>query len=361
MTKQIVFSFDLTGSMYTCLSQVRRYISGTCSELFEAIDNLEIGVIAHGDYCDGPQWLKRLDLTKDKTKIQNFIQTVPPLSGGDAEEAYEAVLYEARSFKWADSAEAKAFVLIADDVPHEVGYKYEDRPYSYKYNTVHMDWREQAKRLAQDGVKVYSIQCLGNKYATPFYDKLADIGQGYKLDLNQFQIITDLLKAICYKQANQLPQFEERLQRSGQSIDISLLQNLDVLSGRKARSAPKSAFAKYAVHPSRFQALPVDHNTPIKNFVEDNGLTFRKGRGFYEFTKSVLVQSYKEVILQDRTTGEMFSGDKAREIAGIPIGKNANVRPTSLANYRCFIQSTSNNRKLLGGTTFLYERDDYRE
>jgi hypothetical protein len=348
MLNQIVFAFDTTGSMATCIAQVRRYVEETTRELFSAIPELEIGIISFGDYCDGPNWLTKLELTRDMHRVCNFIRNAPRTSGGDAPEAYEAVIHTAREFNWQSEAQ-KAFVLIADDIPHEVGYRYGGMVNKY-------DWRTEASSLCnKDNVQIYTIQCLGNSYATSFYEKVAELGNGYKLDLDQFSTITDLLKAICYKQANQLPQFEAQLSKRGKVIDISLLQNLDVLAGRKVRARKKSIHGMYAVSPSRFQIIPVDNDVSIKDFVEDNGLYFRKGRGFYEFTKPVLVQEYKEVIIQDKSTGEMFSGDKAREILGIPIGVRSKVKPTALAGYRGFIQSTSSNRRLLAGTNFLYE------
>jgi hypothetical protein len=352
MSSEIVVSFDTTGSMYPCLTQVRRNVEDTVRKLFADIPNLRIGVIAHGDYCDGGDWRSELGLNSNEEAVCNFIRTAPRTGGGDSPEAYEAVINAARKFYWTDGAN-KAFVLIGDDIPHPVGYH---TPCYHDSAVNTYAWQTEARHLHEDrDVTIYSIQCLGNKYATRFYEDLAQIGGGYKLNLNQFSIITDLLKAICYKQANQLPKFEEELQNRGTVIDISLLQNLDVLSGRKKRTSKKSALAPYAVHPARFQVLAVDNNTAIKEFVEDNGLTFKKGRGFYEFTKPVLVQEYKEVIAQDKDTGEMFSGEKAREILGIPVAERAKVKPASLNKYRGFIQSTSVNRKLLKGTCFLYE------
>lgn len=344
MVNQIVISWDSTGSMYSCLTQVRKNVESTVRELFRFIPNLEIGCISHGDYVDGPDFITKLDLTSSEEKICQFVRTAPRTGGGDKPEAYEAVINTVRRFSWNKDAKSKAFVLIGDDIPHPMGY------HNNKF-----DWYKEAKQLHAKGVLIYSIQCLGNNYATEFYERLAEIGQGYKLDLEQFSTITDLLKAICYRQADSLPRFEEQLHTSNKCIDISLLRNLDILRGRTPRERKKSAHAMWAVHPARFQLLEVDKDTSIRDFVEDNELIFEKGRGFYEFTKPVVVQEYKEVVIQDKDTGEMFTGDKAREILGLPIGKREKVKPGVINKYRGFIQSTSTNRKLLKGTKFLYE------
>ena len=49
---EVVFSFDTTGSMYPCLTQVRRHVKSTVTRLGEEIPGIRIGIIAHGDYCD---------------------------------------------------------------------------------------------------------------------------------------------------------------------------------------------------------------------------------------------------------------------------------------------------------------------
>ena len=87
-----------------------------------------------------------------------------------------------------------------------------------------------------------------------------------------------------------------------------------------------------------------------------DGITFSTGRGFYEFTKPEIVQKKKEIVLMNKTTGELYEGTVARTIAGIGANEdNARIKPGSLPKYRMFIQSTSVNRKLIGGQGFLYE------
>lgn len=71
-----------------------------------------------------------------------------------------------------------------------------------------------------------------------------------------------------------------------------------------------------AVPPGRFQVLDVDHDVSIKDFVESQGVTFKKGRGFYEFNKPETIQKYKEIIVMDKNTGDMFEGAHARTMLG---------------------------------------------
>src|SRR5580704_12128334 len=94
---EVVFSFDTTGSMYPCLTQVRRNIKDTVTRLVKEVPAIRIGIIAHGDYCDkGSTYItKRLNLTDNADAICKFVTKVEPTGGGDAPECYELVLHEA--------------------------------------------------------------------------------------------------------------------------------------------------------------------------------------------------------------------------------------------------------------------------
>jgi len=129
---EVIFSFDTTGSMYPCLTQVRRNVGNMVKKLFKQIPNIRIGIIAHGDYCDegDPYVITMLDLTDDEKEITNFVKNVDSTFGGDAPECYELVLYEARGFSWS-SGKSKVLVMIGDDIPHTA---------SYAGNTKNLDW-----------------------------------------------------------------------------------------------------------------------------------------------------------------------------------------------------------------------------
>ena len=62
------------------------------------------------------------------------------------------------------------------------------------------------------------------------------------------------------------------------------------------------------VNPSRFQVLYVPTKCSIKEFVLNNSLLFKAGRGFYEFTKPEIISHKKEVVLIEKETGDMFTG-----------------------------------------------------
>lgn len=106
------------------------------------------------------------------------------------------------------------------------------------------------------------------------------------------------------------------------------------------------------------QILDVDERCDIRTFVEKNDLSFKTGRGFYEFTKPEKISDKKEVVLVDKVSGDMFTGPEACEMIG--AGGTARIKPTSFDKWRVFVQSTSYNRVLMPGTGFLYEVDTDR-
>ena len=82
------------------------------------------------------------------------------------------------------------------------------------------------------------------------------------------------------------------------------------------------------------------------------------GKGFYEFTKAEQISAKKLIVLMHKTTGELFEGAAARQIAGIgDTAAGKKLAPSDVKEYRVFVQSTSYNRKLQGGTGFLYESE----
>ena len=105
--------------------------------------------------------------------------------------------------------------------------------------------------------------------------------------------------------------------------------------------------------------MDVDRDEAIKPFVLRSGAMFQKGHGFYEFSKPEEIQAYKEIVLMDKQTGDMYTGDRARELAGIKDHvKGKKQQPPPSDKWIMFIQSTSYNRKLVTGTKFLYEPTD---
>lgn len=375
----VVFSFDTTGSMFPVIGQVRRQLRELVTRLVREVPGIRIGIIAHGDYCDlgRPYTIKTLDLTTDVNALVRFVDTAEQTGGGgNGGEAYELALHQARSMNWTPGHQ-KVLVVIGDEPAHTP---------DYRDNTMRLDWRAEAKALWDRGVTVHAVQALDRYEAKTFWPGLAAAGGGKHLRLAQFAQVAELLMAICLGTSSEdkLFAFAEELKKKG-LWNRAMSEVFQTMAGapvsptlppghagrhhaaKPAGWAPRdygsSTFGATdlrAVPPGRFQVLEVDHDQAIKEFVEAWGIPFLVGRGFYEFTKSETIQAGKEIILMDRRSGDMFTGDAARTKAGLPIGYTTKLSPKALGEYRVFVQSTSYNRKLKARTGFLYEVDASR-
>jgi hypothetical protein len=349
----VLFTIDTTGSMYPCLTQVRRNVEATVRRLFRDIPGLRVAIIVHGDYCDAGKTyvIKKIDFSSDVERICHFVRNVGPTYGGDSPECYELVLNEARALGWR-AGKVKVLAMVGDDVPHEP---------SYPQNVKRIDWRNELKLLIEMGIHVYGIHAMPGirRHSKWFYERIASETGGYYLTLDQFAAITDIIFAICYKQAGpeDLAAYQQEV-ADGHRMNRNMAEIFGTLTGRRVgmREGPSGLVP---VPAGRFQVLLVDEDEAISKFVLAQGLTFKMGRGFYEFMKPEMIQEKKEVVLVDKSTGDMFSGEKARRMIGLPYGQRARVRPTDIPGYRIFVQSTSWNRKLIHGTRFLYEVEDW--
>lgn len=206
MSSEVVFSFDTTGSMSPCIAQVRANVDKLCAELFKEIPDLKIGLISHGDYCDGLRCIDILPLTNDPFKVKKFVVETPNTGGGDAPECYELVLNKVREMGWGKETN-KLFVMIGDNEPHHVGYP--TSPYKGGHNI--FDWRKEVSALKELGIMVYGLQCL---YPIPFWNDFAKEAGTPLLRLTNFAAASEILKGFVYVTAGSdaFSRYESRIE-----------------------------------------------------------------------------------------------------------------------------------------------------
>jgi len=357
----VVISFDDTGSMYSVRMQVRAKAKETVDKLSKDIPGIRFAIIIMNDYCDAPDHMKILDFTTDMKKVKTFIDQDSPRGGGDSPECYELALHSARNLSW--KADKKALIMIGDETPHMKGYQVHSRRGGGLQTCIH-DWKEEAKALGEMGVAIYGVQALGNRGSNYFYDGISKMTGGIKLDLSQFQHIVTYINAIVYSQAGQL----EDYQKSDPSFtgNLALRAMFNKLRGLTTGAGTLSDEKIELL--SKFQVMTVAEATVIKQFVEDSGATYKKGRGFYQLIERTadgkanreIIQANKEVIFVDKVTGEANADTNwCREQLGVPFGTKGGVSPLSLPDimnkYKIFVQSNSYTRVLDAGTSFLFE------
>jgi hypothetical protein len=311
-------------------------------------------------------------------EIINFIQYVGPTDGGDSPECYEKVLRQARTELSWKSGRDKVIIMIGDDVPHEA---------SYPQNVEKIDWRNEVGLIAEAGIKIYGVHCMPGcrTHSKKFYQTIAERTGGAYLTLDQFQNINDLIMGVCYKQKSDdaFDTFVISVGREGRmSKDlefsfraISPTTKVEFRSsGKKEKTKKRYSYEEDGLSPvpsGRFQSIPVDEEITIQEFIRNQGISYKAGRGFYELVrygkKKYKIQQYKEIILQDRESGDMFTGSEVRRILGLlpqiaggkGSGEVESLPPDALDKYRVFIQSTSYTRKLVPGSNLLYEVEDW--
>ena len=98
-------------------------------------------------------------------------------------------------------------------------------------------------------------------------------------------------------------------------------------------------------------------NSQIRDFCEHHlhGQHMLKGAAFYQLTKTEpAVQDYKQIIIRDKQSGLVYTGDAVRDMLNLPHYGSVRVAPGDHGQWDIYIQSTSVNRKLPEGTSILY-------
>lgn len=102
------------------------------------------------------------------------------------------------------------------------------------------------------------------------------------------------------------------------------------------------------------QQFTVAKEEVIKDFIErKTKKAYVLGTTYYQLMKTEKVQAGKGVLLVEKGKSQIWSGDEARNLIGLPAHADAKVEPGNHANYDIFVQSTSVNRKLPRGTKVI--------
>lgn len=103
-----------------------------------------------------------------------------------------------------------------------------------------------------------------------------------------------------------------------------------------------------------YRLLNVNRDIPIKDFVESwTKESYRQGSGFYELTKPETIQPNKNICVQDRLNGRIYTGAQVRKLLDLP-NFTVKVNPVTYnSKYDLFVQSNSTNRRLVAGTKLL--------
>lgn len=171
----MVIAFDTTGSMAAYIDDVRHQVAEMIPRIFKDNEDLRLGIVAFGDYCDmvnrdtfGDAY-QCIPLTYNENDIIKFVKESRDTSGGDGDEFYELVLKKIiDESPWREDS-SKAILLIADADPHEIGYTYQDYVVGNQ-----IDWRIEAKKAADLKIKIDTVSICGR----PWYKELSAMTNG---------------------------------------------------------------------------------------------------------------------------------------------------------------------------------------
>lgn len=171
----MVIAFDTTGSMAAYIDDVRHQVAEMIPRIFKDNEDLRLGIVAFGDYCDmenretfGDAY-QCIPLTDNENDIIKFVKETKDTSGGDGDEFYELVLKKIiDESPWREDS-SKAILLIADADPHGIGYTYGDYVVGNQ-----IDWRIEAKKAADKKIKIDTVSICGR----PWYKELSAMTNG---------------------------------------------------------------------------------------------------------------------------------------------------------------------------------------
>ncbi|MCM1140235.1 MAG: VWA domain-containing protein [Muribaculum sp.] len=171
----MVIAFDTTGSMAAYIEDVRQQVADMIPRLFKDNEDLRLGIVAFGDYCDmrnrdtfGDAY-QCIPLTDNENDIIKFVKESKNTSGGDGDEFYELVLKKiVDESPWREDS-SKAILLIADADPHEIGYTYRDYVVGNQ-----ISWRVEAQKAVNMKIKIDTVSIAGR----PWYKELSAMTNG---------------------------------------------------------------------------------------------------------------------------------------------------------------------------------------
>lgn len=171
----MVIAFDTTGSMFAYIDAVRHEVAELIPRLFKDNEDLRLGIVAFGDYCDmknaqefGNAY-QCLMPTNNENDIIKFVRETKDTSGGDGDEFYELVIKKiVEETPWRENS-TRAILLISDAEPHPLGYTYQDYVVGNQ-----IDWRKEANKAADLKIKIDTVTITNSSW----YKELSSMTNG---------------------------------------------------------------------------------------------------------------------------------------------------------------------------------------
>lgn len=188
----MVIAFDTTGSMAQYIGAVRKEVSDLIPQLFQENEDLRLGIVAFGDYCDmkNPQVFgnayQSIAPTDNVNELIGFVMTSKDTNGGDGDEFYELVIKKiVEETPWREGS-TRSILLIADSAPHDLGYSYGE---CVENNQI--DWRMEARKASDKRIKIDTVTITDE----PWYKELSHMTNGVSVPFHTGYKTAELVRA----------------------------------------------------------------------------------------------------------------------------------------------------------------------
>ena len=196
----MVIAFDTTGSMASYIGAVRKEVSDLIPRLFKDNEDLRLGIVAFGDYCDMPsadefgKAYQCIMPTNNENDLIKFVKESRDTSGGDGDEFYELVLKKIiDETPWREDS-TRSILLIADAWPHPLGYTFED-----KVQGNQIDWKEEARKAAAKMIKIDTVTITEAEW----YRQLSAMTNGVSVPFHSGYKTRELIEASVYARSSE--------------------------------------------------------------------------------------------------------------------------------------------------------------
>ena len=188
----MVIAFDTTGSMAAYIDAVRQEVAELIPRLFKDNENLRLGIVAFGDYCDMKNAQEFGDAyqclmpTNNENDLIKFVRESKNTNGGDGDEFYELVIKKiVEETPWREGS-SKVILLISDADPHPLGYSYMDHVINNQ-----IDWRKEASKAAEMKIKIDTVTISD----APWYKELSQKTNGVSVPFSSGTKTARLIEA----------------------------------------------------------------------------------------------------------------------------------------------------------------------
>jgi len=191
----MVIAFDTTGSMARYIGAVRKEVSKLIPQLFKDNEDLRLGIVAFGDYCDmnnahdfGDAY-QCIAPTNNENELIKFVLNSKDTSGGDGPEFYELVIKKiVEETEWREGS-TRAILLIADAQPHEIGYSFGNI-----ISGNQIDWRIEAHKAVDKKIKIDTVTITNE----PWFKELSAMTDGVSVPFHSgYNTIRLLHASVC--------------------------------------------------------------------------------------------------------------------------------------------------------------------